>query len=198
MWRNISDESRFCLQQLDCWVVWRRKEHWADFFTSQRFWLRRCDGGARLLLTGGSFNAERYRDEVVQPGNPISPQSGTKLYSPRWQCSSPQSAVYQKPPELGRRVGRLAYLQSWPQPQWTFAGSVWMRCLRKSDKCWLKNGTPIHSSVWPSRWPALGGGNRLLWLCMVIQTSMIQSNEWHQTTVKLALPEMIWHTFLWK
>lgn len=33
------------------------------------------------------------------------------------------------------------------------------------EKCWLKNGMPSNSSVWPRWWPAWGGSARLLWQC---------------------------------
>uniref|UniRef100_A0A3Q3EI99 Tc1-like transposase DDE domain-containing protein n=1 Tax=Labrus bergylta TaxID=56723 RepID=A0A3Q3EI99_9LABR len=62
MWRNImfSDESRFCLLQLDHRVkVWRRsRERYAECCNS--FWWR-------LVFIGGNLNADRYRDEILQP-----------------------------------------------------------------------------------------------------------------------------------
>ena len=81
MWRNVmfSDESRFCLQQLDHRVkVWRRRgERYADCCTdrvtsfgggSVMVWGSiSLTGKTRLVIIGGNLNAERYRDEILQP-----------------------------------------------------------------------------------------------------------------------------------
>uniref|UniRef100_A0A3Q3E715 Tc1-like transposase DDE domain-containing protein n=1 Tax=Labrus bergylta TaxID=56723 RepID=A0A3Q3E715_9LABR len=66
MWRNVmfSDESRFCLQQLDHRVkVWRKTRR------------TQCDGvgrhlptgKTRLVIIGGNLNEDRYRDKILQP-----------------------------------------------------------------------------------------------------------------------------------
>ena len=75
----FSDESRFCLRQLDQSVkVWRRLgERYADCCTDRIIYF---DGGSvmvwggisltgktRLVGIGGNLNAERYRDEILQP-----------------------------------------------------------------------------------------------------------------------------------
>uniref|UniRef100_A0A3Q4ALE6 Tc1-like transposase DDE domain-containing protein n=1 Tax=Mola mola TaxID=94237 RepID=A0A3Q4ALE6_MOLML len=75
----FSDESRFCLQQLDRKVkVWRRPgERYADCCTDK---VRAFGGGSvmvrdgisltgktRLVIIGGHLNAERYQDEILQP-----------------------------------------------------------------------------------------------------------------------------------
>lgn len=81
MWRNVmfSDESRFCLRQLDHRVkVWRRRgERYADCCTdrvtsfgggSVMVWGGiSLTGKTRLVIIGGNLNAERYRDEILQP-----------------------------------------------------------------------------------------------------------------------------------
>ena len=81
MWRKVmfSDESRFCLRQLDCRVKVgrRRRERYADCCTDR---ITSFGGGSvmvwggisltgktRLLIIGGNLNAERYRDEILQP-----------------------------------------------------------------------------------------------------------------------------------
>ena len=81
MWGNFmfSDESRFCLRQLDCRVkVWRRRgERYADCCTDK---ITSFSGGSvmvwggisrtgktRLVIIGGNLNAERCRDEILQP-----------------------------------------------------------------------------------------------------------------------------------
>ena len=144
MWRNVmfSNESRFCLRQLDRGVeVWRRRgERYAvcciDRVTSF--------GGGSVMVWGGisltgktrqSQCREISRWDSATSGNPISPQSGTELYPPRWQRSPPQSGVYQRlPPEFGSGEDVMACQQSWPQPHWTLVGSVWACCSCQSDQ----------------------------------------------------------------
>ena len=81
MWRNVmfSDESRFCLRQLDHRVkVWRRsRECNANCCTDRITYFGggslmvwggiSLTGKTRLVGIGGNLNAERYRDEILQP-----------------------------------------------------------------------------------------------------------------------------------
>ncbi|KAL6490978.1 hypothetical protein MHYP_G00013230 [Metynnis hypsauchen] len=81
MWRNVmfSDECRFCLRQLDRRVKdWRRRrERYADCCTNR---VTSFGGGSvmvwggifftgkmRLVIIGCDLNAEKYRDEILQP-----------------------------------------------------------------------------------------------------------------------------------
>lgn len=75
----FSDECRFCQQQLDRRVkVWRRRgERFADCCTdrvtsfgggSVMVWGGiSLTGKTRFVIIGGNLNAERYRDEILQP-----------------------------------------------------------------------------------------------------------------------------------
>uniref|UniRef100_A0A8P4G922 Uncharacterized protein n=1 Tax=Dicentrarchus labrax TaxID=13489 RepID=A0A8P4G922_DICLA len=75
----FSDDSRFCLRQLDRRVkVWRRRgECYADCCTDR---ITSFGGGSvmvwggisltgktRLVIIGDNLNAERYREEILQP-----------------------------------------------------------------------------------------------------------------------------------
>ena len=75
----LSSESRFCLWQLDRRVkVWRRRgEPYADCCTNRitsfgggsvMVWGGiSLTGNTRLVIIGGNLNAERHRDEILQP-----------------------------------------------------------------------------------------------------------------------------------
>ena len=75
----FSDESRFCLLQFDRRVkVWRRRgERHADYCTDRITYFGggsvmvwggvSLTGKTRLVIIGGNLNAERYRDEILQP-----------------------------------------------------------------------------------------------------------------------------------
>merc|ERR1711951_246843 len=77
MWRNVmfSDESRFCHHRVKVWRGGR--EHYADCCTNRvtsfgggsvMVWGSiSLTGKTRLVIIGGNLNAERYRDEILQP-----------------------------------------------------------------------------------------------------------------------------------
>ena len=75
MWRRVmfSDESRFCLRKVDCKVrVWRRPgERFADCCierVSVMIWVGiSLAGKTQLVFINGTLNAQRYRDEIMDP-----------------------------------------------------------------------------------------------------------------------------------
>uniref|UniRef100_A0A8C5FEW1 Tc1-like transposase DDE domain-containing protein n=1 Tax=Gadus morhua TaxID=8049 RepID=A0A8C5FEW1_GADMO len=81
MWGNFmfSDESRFCLRQLELKVkVWRRcGERYADCCPDRTTYIGggsvmvwggvSLTGKTRLVIIGGNLNAERYGNEILQP-----------------------------------------------------------------------------------------------------------------------------------
>lgn len=146
----LSDESRYCLWQLDCrFKMWKRHgERYADCCTDRvtAFLISTKNKACHHWISIHRDTEMRYGIASTR-GNPI----WDRTLSSKMATFAPTNRIYHwLPPEFAfspvLTCGislRLTFVPEWPtQLYWqTYA------------KCWLKNWIPSHRSVGPNWWP---------------------------------------------